>query len=138
MTMHLLPAFYTTNVNTKKKNNKKKTQSRIEHENWLRRQGLGKVVPRNKKGIADSEWRKSYAETLKVEKDNYESSGLSGSKEACAKKGIMENLHKEPEHVRKEILIKASRCMPLFNKGGLQYASPGEDLTKVGTKSRRG
>jgi hypothetical protein len=54
------------------------------------------------------------------------------------KKGIMENLHKEKPKVQKEIMLKASRCMPLFNKGGLQYATPGEDMTQVGTKSRRG
>jgi hypothetical protein len=64
--------------------------------------------------------------------------GMSGSTDATAKRDLMTNLHKEPEHVRKEILIKASRCMPLFNKGGLQYATPGEDMTQVGTKSRRG
>jgi hypothetical protein len=28
--------------------------------------------------------------------------------------------------------------MPLFNKGGLQYASPETDMTTVGSKSRRG
>ena len=50
----------------------------------------------------------------------------------------MEVIHKEPEHVRKEILAKASRCMPLYNKGGLQYASPAEDMTQIGSKSRRG
>jgi hypothetical protein len=50
----------------------------------------------------------------------------------------MENLHKEKPEVQKEIMLKASRCMPLFNKGGLQYATPGEDMTQVGTKSRRG
>ena len=54
------------------------------------------------------------------------------------KKGIMENLHKEAPEVQKEIMLKASRCMPLFNKGGLQYLTPGEDMTQVGSKSRRG
>ena len=137
MTMHLLPAFYTTNGSTKKKTSKKKSQSQIDHEKWLEKQGLGKVIQRSKKNAINSDWRKSYAETLKVDR-TYESSGISGSKHSCAKKGIMENLHKEPEHVRKEILIKASRCMPLFNKGGIQYATPGEDMTQVGTKSRRG
>jgi hypothetical protein len=52
--------------------------------------------------------------------------------------GIMANIHKEPAHVQKAILNKASRVMPLFNKGGLQYATDGTDLKTVGTKSRRG
>ena len=56
----------------------------------------------------------------------------------CSKRDIMTNLHKEPEHVQQEILRKASLVMPLYNKGGLQYAGPDVDLTTVGSKSRRG
>lgn len=136
MTMHLLPAFYTTTVSKRKQKSKPKSQSTIAYEKWLQKQGLSPEQLKRKKSV-DLNWKKSYTDTLKVE-SKYESAGMSGTRDACAKKGIMEAIHKEPEHVRKEILMKASRCMPLYNKGGLQYASPGEDMTQVGTKSRRG
>jgi hypothetical protein len=63
---------------------------------------------------------------------------MSGSSDACAKKDIMTKLHNEPKHVREEILNKASRVMPLYNKGGLQYVTPETDIKTVGSKSRRG
>ena len=66
------------------------------------------------------------------------SSGMSGNASSCVKRGVMTNLHKEPKHVRDAIIDKASRVMPLFNKGGLQYATPETDMTTVGSKSRRG
>ena len=54
------------------------------------------------------------------------------------KQGILANLHKESKEVQQQILDKASRCMPLFNKGGYQYATDDTDMTTVGSKSRRG
>ena len=53
-------------------------------------------------------------------------------------KGILANLHKEPEHVQRKVRELQSRVMPLFNKGGLQLASKNEDLSTVGARSRRG
>jgi hypothetical protein len=53
-------------------------------------------------------------------------------------RGMMANLHKESPEVQREIMEKASRCMPLFNKGGYQYATPNTDMTMTGSKSRRG
>jgi hypothetical protein len=50
----------------------------------------------------------------------------------------MANLHKETPEVQREIMEKASRCLPLYNKGGYQYATPDTDMTMVGSKSRRG
>jgi hypothetical protein len=85
----------------------------------------------------DINWQEEYTKTIKVER-KYESVEMSGSRDSCAKKDIMTRLHKEPEHVRKEILDKASRVMPLYNKGGLQYCTPETDIKTVGTKSRRG
>lgn len=52
------------------------------------------------------------------------------------KKSIMDPMtlrHEKPE-VAKAIKQKASRTAPLFNKGGLQYISDGEDLTSIGKK----
>lgn len=134
MTMHLLPAYYTT-TNTKKKKSKPK-KSDLEHQAWLAKRGLLPSQLKAKKEV-DINWKTEYAKSIKVEK-KYESATMSGTSESCAKKDIMTRLHKEPEHVRKEILEKASRVMPLYNKGGLQYVTPDTDIKMVGSKSRRG
>jgi hypothetical protein len=136
MTMHLLPAFFTTTGSSKKNKKKVKTKAQIEHEKWLEKRGLSPSQLKDKKKL-DPNWKEEYTSALKVER-KYSSSGMSGSSDSCVKKDIMTRLHKEPEHVRREILEKASRVMPLFNKGGLQYATPETDMKSVGTKSRRG
>lgn len=135
MTMHLLPAYFTTTSNTKKKKSKP-SKSDVEHQKWLQKQGLSPEQLKRKKSV-DSNWKEEYTSSIRVDR-RYKSLGMSGTKDSCIKRGVMNNLHKEPEHVRKEILDKASRCMPLYNKGGLQYATPETDMKTVGTKSRRG
>lgn len=139
MSMHILPAYYTTNVSKRKLKRKSTAKSKLvsDHDRWLLSKGLHPDQIKLKKGV-DENWKKRYNEDMKVDREGYVSSGLSGSKSSCAKRDIMTNLHKEPEHVQKEILKKASLVMPLYNKGGLQYAGPNVDLTTVGTKSRRG
>ena len=139
MSMHILPAFYTTTVSKRKLSRKSKAKSKLvsDHDRWLLSKGLHPDQIKMKKTV-DENWKKKYTEDMKVDREGYVSSGLSGSKSSCAKRDIMTNLHKEPEHVQKEILKKASLVMPLYNKGGLQYAGPNVDLTTVGTKSRRG
>jgi hypothetical protein len=133
--MHLLgPWFTTTKTNTKSKS---KPQQLTKHDVWLLKKGVHPEQIKIKKGV-DLNWKKEYTKNMKVDQSDYVSAGMSGSASSCAKRDIMSNLHKEPEHVRREILEKASRVMPLFNKGGLQYATPETDLTQVGSKSRRG
>ena len=134
MTMHLLPAYFTTTSNKKKKSKVKKSD--IEHQAWLAKRGL---LPQQVKAKIklDNNWKEEYTSSIKVER-KYESAKMIGSKDSCAKKDIMTRLYKEPEHVRKEILDKASRVMPLYNKGGLQYVTPETDIKTVGSKSRRG
>lgn len=136
MTMHLLPVFYTTTVGNRKRKKNSKTAAQIEHEKWLQKRGLTRDQLATKKSV-DNNWQNEYAKSLKVER-KYQSVEMTGSKDSCARRGVMENIHKEPEHVRKQILEKASRCMPLYNKGGIQYATPETDMKTVGTKSRRG
>jgi hypothetical protein len=137
MTMHLLPAFYTTTVSRKPKrsNNKRQALARAEHEAWVQSMTGGKKAD---KKVLDFKWKQRYNSDMMVDRSNYVSAGMSGSASSCTNRSLMSNLHKEPEHVRKEILAKASRVMPLFNKGGLQYATPETDMTQVGSKSRRG
>ena len=136
MSMHLVgPYMTTTRYNSKKKksNNKRAAEATAKHEQWLRDRGLHpeqRDLQRAYRGkhvinIPDYSVRDN-----RVQLSNSVGNGF--------KKGIMANLHKESPEVQKQILDKASRCMPLYNKGGIQYATPGEDMIQVGTKSRRG
>ena len=136
MSMHLVgPYMTTTRYSSKKKksNSKKAAESEAKHNAWLVKQGLTPNQIQLKKAFVGNV-RKSITTDLTTS-NPYQ---LSNSVGNGFKKGIMENLHKEAPDVQREILVKASRCMPLFNKGGLQYATPGEDMTQVGSKSRRG
>lgn len=135
MTMHILPAYYTT-TNTRRRKAKVKSAP-TKHELWLKKQGLHLDQLAEKK-VLDNNWKTRYNEYMMVDRKDYVSSGMSGSASSCVDRSLMANLHKEPEHVRKAVMEKASRVMPLFNKGGLQYATPDTDMTQVGSKSRRG
>ena len=136
MSMHLVgPYLTTTKYNSKSKKSKsaKLAEATAKHEQWLRKQGLHpeqRTLQRAFKGRHKIDLPDYTVPNNPVQLSNGIGNGF--------KKGIMENLHKEAPEVQREIMIKASRCMPLFNKGGLQYATPGEDMTQVGTKSRRG
>lgn len=136
MSMHLEKAFLTTtryNSKSKKSKSKRLAEATDKHNAWLRERGLHpeqRSLQRAFKG--------KYQHDLPDLSRNDNLPKLSNSIGNGYKKGIMANLHKESPKVQKEILDKASRCMPLFNKGGIQYATPGEDMTQVGTKSRRG
>ena len=136
MSMHLVgPYLTTTKYGSKKKksNSKRLAESEAKHNAWLAKQGL---TPNQLK------LKKEFVGNVRINtRPDLTTSNpyqLSNSVGNGYKKGIMENLHKESPEVQKKIMLKASRCMPLFNKGGLQYATPGEDMTQVGSKSRRG
>jgi hypothetical protein len=138
MTMHLLPIYFT---NTNKSNKRKKTKNkRVLAANSAHKAWIQEITDNKKcdKKLVNKYWLRDYNDSIKVYRPNYVSSGLSGSSDSCVDRSIMTRLHKESKATREEILRKASRCMPLFNKGGLQYATDGEDLTQVGSKSRRG
>ena len=132
--MGLMLAYFTT---TKLSSKKKSSDSSSKHEAWLKSKGLH-VDQLSAQTRKDSRWKQRYTEGMVVDRTGYVSAGMSGTADSCANRSIMNRLHDEPKHVRDEILFKASRCMPLFNKGALQYATPGEDMTQVGSKSRRG
>ena len=132
--MSLLPAYFTS-TNLKKRKSKIK-QSLTAHDKWLISKGLSSDQIKSKKTV-DFKWKERYLSDMKVDRSDYVSAGMSGNASSTANRSIMTRLHLEPEHVRKEILKKASLVMPLYNKGGLQYAGPDVDLTTVGTRSRR-
>lgn len=58
----------------------------------------------------------------------------------CAKRSVMDPrvLANEKPEVREAILAKSRRLMPLYNKGGYQYVTDGEDVSTLGARSRRG
>jgi hypothetical protein len=142
MSMHILPAYYTTTVSKRKLSRKATAKSKLvsDHDRWLLSKGLhpDQIKSKKDKKSLDLSFRKGYNESMVVDRStrHYDNKKLVAGD--CSKRDIMTNLHKEPEHVQKEILKKASLVMPLYNKGGLQYAGPDVDLTTVGTKSRRG
>jgi hypothetical protein len=133
--MHLVGPYLTTTRSSSKKkksNSKRLAEATAKHNSWLEKQGLT---------ANQLQLKKAFNGNVRISKPDLATRNpyqLSNSVGNGYKKGIMENLHKEAPDVQREILIKASRCMPLFNKGGLQYATPGEDMTQVGSKSRRG
>jgi hypothetical protein len=135
MSMHLVgPYMTTTKYNSKGKkipNSEKERKAKAEHEAWLRKKGLHPDQRANKKK-AEINRIPDYKADIR---NNVPLSNAVGN---GFKTGVMENLHKEKPDVQKEILAKASRCMPLYNKGGYQYATEGTDMKTVGSKSRRG
>lgn len=134
--MALLPVYYTT-TNLRKRKSKKTNTS--EHDRWLSNMGLTPKQIKAKKS-SNTSWKSEYSESLKVDRSTKEHdshSVIAGPASAAANRSIMANLHKESEETRASILEKAARVMPLYNKGGLQLLSPKDDLTTVGTKSRR-
>lgn len=134
--MHLVGPYMTTtkyNRKQKKSNSKRAAEAEAKHNDWLAKQGLTANQIKMKKAFLGN-----VRNTIQHDSTPRNTCQLSNSVGNGFKKGIMENLHKERPEVQKEILYKASRCMPLYNKGGIQYATPAEDMTQVGTKSRRG
>lgn len=130
--MAILPAYYTT---TNQRKRKQRKHDRSEHDAWLEKMGLSPKQIKAKK-IKDTSWKSKYSDSLKVDRSStqYESAGMSGTASSCANRSIMANLHKESDEVREEILRKASRTAPLYNKGGYQYITDGTDLSDVGKK----
>jgi len=131
MTMHLLPAYYTTTRRSKAKSSGVKKLTA--HDQWLMKRGLHpSQIAAKKRQVGEY---KNDLPDLSLDRDSGQLGNSVGNGYA---KGIMTNLHKERPEVQREIMMKASRCMPLFNKGGYQYASPDTDMSTVGTRSRRG
>jgi hypothetical protein len=89
------------------------------HRRWLRRRGVRPPGRRDRE-----RWAEEYAETLRTGllPERFRQEPLAGGADACADRSLMARLHREPEHVRKEVMRKASMVAPAFNKGALQYA----------------
>lgn len=134
MSMHILPAYYTTTV-SKRKTKKKSSKKISQHEIWLLKNGVHPEQIRQKKTV-DSSWKIEYSNSMKVDRSTreYDNKELSGNASSCIKRGVMTNLHKEKPEVREEILAKAKRTAPLYSKGGYQYITDGTSLKEIGKK----
>lgn len=133
MTMHLLPVFYTT---TKYKSKKKKRSTKLSrHDQWLLERGVHPEQLKMK--INKDNLKKDWLERVEQERINkpiYVSAGMSGDANSTANRSIMNKLHEEPEHVRKEIIAKSKRVAIAYNKGAYQYITDGADTTDIGKK----
>lgn len=142
MSMHLVgPYMTTTKYNGKGKkapNSERERKAKAEHDAWLRKRGLHP----DQRPLRDAMMKAKGSEPINRIPDYKDGkrdvAPLSNSVGNGFKSGIMANLHKEKPETQKAILDKASRCMPLYNKGGYQFATDGTDMKTVGSKSRRG
>jgi hypothetical protein len=53
----------------------------------------------------------------------------------CLKRDIWERTRNESPEVREQIMRKAARTAPAYNKGALQYIGDGDDLKTLGKKT---
>jgi hypothetical protein len=135
--MPLLPVYYTTTNLRKRKQTK---HDRSEHDAWLIKMGVSPKQIKAKK-TKDTKWRSDYSASLQVERSTKEHERslrevCNGGPNATANRSVMANIHKESEETRNEILAKAKRVMPLYNKGGLQVLSESDDLKALNKVAR--
>jgi hypothetical protein len=105
---------------------KRLEQKKAEHDAWLRKNGVHpEQLKPNKRGKL----------TLSYKTDSIKTSDtiVDGGRIT----GIMANIDKEPEHIKKQILEKAKRIEIAYNKGGLVYVTDGMDIKTMGSRSRR-
>ena len=132
MSMHILPAYYTTTVSSRK--TKKKVKKNISsHDLWLLKKGLHPEQIKLKKTV-DKTWKEKYNNDMMVDRSTRSYDNKQFTAGDCSKRDIMTNLHKEPEHVQKEILDKAKRTAPLYSKGPYQFITDGSNLKEIGKK----
>lgn len=103
-----------------------KFSKKEQHEAFLKKMGYDKnkkseykvPFPNLKEGVSTSD-SKSIYETIQP---------------MINKKTIIDQARNESKEVKEEILRKATRTAPLFNKGGYQYISDGDDIKTLGRK----
>lgn len=130
--MALLPAYYTT---TNQRKRKQRKHDRSEHDAWLVKMGVSPKQIKAKKS-KNTAWKSEYSSGLKVDRSTaHHESPLD---EVCNghtnNRSIMANLHKENEATREAILAKAARTAPLYSKGPYQLITDGTNLDDVGKK----
>ena len=116
--------------------NKRLARAREEHHKFLTKMGVNPDQLKERKKMGN--YYGSRRKPSKTIDEKVWLEDFSAYQNTGKVKGILANLHNEPEHVQRKVRELQSRVMPLFNKGGLQLASKNEDLSTVGARSRRG
>lgn len=116
--------------------NKRLARAREEHHKFLTKMGVSPEQLKQRKKMSNYYGSRRKAAKPVETKEWLED--FSAYQNTGKVRGILANLHNEPEHVQRQVRELQSRVMPLFNKGGLQLASKNEDLSTVGARSRRG
>lgn len=129
MTMHLEKAWITTTVSNRRRRDREPTKAQLDHEKWLRSRGLHPEQLANKAKHVNK--MPSYKMEEAVKLSNKVGNGFRTTT-------VLENLNNETVDVQMQILKKAARVAPAYNKGGYQLITPGEDIKTIGSKSRRG
>jgi len=131
MTMHMVRGMTTLKASPKKKLNAKQQRALAMHNEWLKSQGVHptqisvrQVGAKSRK--LDPKWT---TETKSLPPlSNKVGNGL--------KNDIWEKIRKgqETPETIEEIKAKATRIAPAYNKGPLQYVTPGMDPKTLGRK----
>lgn len=129
MSMHLEKAWITTTVSNRRRHDREPTKAQLDHEKWLRSRGLHPEQLANKAKHVNK--MPSYKMEEAVKLSNKVGNGFRTTT-------VLENLNNETVDVQMQILKKAARVAPAYNKGGYQLITPGEDIKTIGSKSRRG
>lgn len=129
MSMHLEKAWITTTVSNRRRRDREPTRAQLEHEKWLRSQGLHPEQLEKKTKHVNK--IPSYKTEEVVKLSNKVGNGFRTAT-------VLEKLNDETVDVQMQILKKAARVAPAYNKGGYQLITPGEDIKTIGSKSRRG
>lgn len=129
MSMHLEKAWITTTVSNRRRRDREPTKAQLDHEKWLRSRGLHPEQLANKAKHVNK--MPSYKMEEAVKLSNKVGNGFRTTT-------VLENLNNETVDVQMQILKKAARVAPAYNKGGYQLITPGEDIKTIGSKSRRG
>jgi hypothetical protein len=136
--MHMCgPGLTTTKYNGKSKkgpNTAAARKSKAKHEAWLREQGLHPEQLELRRAFKGQ--HRNELPNLSV--NNPIPLGNNIAVNGGYRNGVLDNLHKETEVVRQQILDKANCVEMAYNKGPLMYHSPGTDRSQLGSKSRRG
>jgi hypothetical protein len=108
---------------------KRLEEARQKHREWLRSKGLDNIkLPKDRGDYVPDLWKPDpdyppLSDKIPV------GGGL--------KRDIMTRLKDEPEAVQQEILRKARRTAPAYNKGGYQYITEDAELNSLGNKGNK-
>jgi len=111
---------------------RKLEQLQREHDKFLRKMGAhpDQIKARKKTYKFVKE---QTTPTIKIENKQF-MEPLESYKETCQARGILANLHTEPEHVKAAVRRLQGRVAPLYSKGPLQYITNETDAKTLGRK----